>query len=69
MRGVVVTRPTLRALPLVAAWPLRAGEVTITLSAGQWDAVLHASYDAGFILLELDDDERPVRAYQKAATA
>jgi hypothetical protein len=59
-----VTRPDLRQIPLADGW-LKAGEVTVTMSVGQWDSILAASYDAGFVLLELDDDERPVRAYQK----
>jgi len=61
----LVTRPALRAIPLSEGW-LKTGEVTVTMSAGQWDAFLAASYEAGCVLLELDDDERPVRAYQKA---
>jgi hypothetical protein len=63
-----VTRPPLRPIPLANGW-LVAGNVTVTMSVGQWDALLAASYEAGFILLELDDDERPVAAYQKAAPA
>jgi hypothetical protein len=61
----VSTRPALRPIPLADGW-LKAGEVTVTMSTGQWDAVLQASYDAGFVLLELDEDERPVAAYQRA---
>jgi hypothetical protein len=64
----VTSRPILRAIPLADGW-LKAGEVTITMSVGQWDPTLANAYEAGFILLELDDDERPVRAYQKAAPA
>jgi hypothetical protein len=60
-----MTRPELRAIPLEDGW-LKSGEVTVTMSVGQWDSLLAASYEAGFVLLELDDDERPVRAYQKA---
>ena len=37
----------------------------MTMSVGQWDALLSAAYEQGWILLELDDDERPVRAYRK----
>ena len=59
-----MTRPELRAIPLAEGW-LKAGEVTITMSVGQWDSVLAASYEVGFVLLELDDDGAPVRAYQR----
>lgn len=61
----MTARPTLRRIPLSDGW-LKAGEVTVTMSTGQWDALLANAYEAGFILLELDDDERPVAAYQKA---
>ena len=37
----------------------------ITMSPGQWDALLSTAYDRGWTLLELDDDERPVAAYSK----
>jgi hypothetical protein len=58
-------RPTLRQIPLSEAVPLKSGEVTVTLSVGQWDAALETYYDQGCVLLELDDDEIPVRAYQR----
>lgn len=67
-RDTMTARPALRAIPLSEGW-LKAGEVTVTMSVGQWDLMLANAYEAGFILLELDDDERPVRAYQKAATS
>jgi hypothetical protein len=35
------------------------------MSIGQWDALLSAFYAQGAILLELDDEERPVAAYRK----
>jgi hypothetical protein len=35
------------------------------MSTGQWDTLLRAAYDQGWVLLELDDDERPVAAYQR----
>ena len=60
-----MTRPDLHQIPLATAVPLRAGEVTITMSAGQWDGLLAGAYEAGFVLLELDAHERPVRAYQR----
>ena len=62
-----MTRPALDEIPLSEALPLRGGEITVTMSRGQWDATLAAFYAAGAVLLELDAHERPVRAYQKAA--
>jgi len=46
---------------------LLPGSLTITMSIGQWDNVLKVSYEEGCILLELDDNEVPIRAYQKKA--
>ena len=37
----------------------------MTMSEGQWDGLLAAAYEHGWILLELDADERPMRAYRK----
>lgn len=59
------TRPRLRPIPLTEALPLRPATVTLTMSTGQWDALLQAAYDRGCVLLELDDEERPVHAYQR----
>jgi hypothetical protein len=39
----------------------------VTMSVGQWDPLLASAYALGWVLLELDADERPVRAYQKAS--
>lgn len=63
-----MTRPDLREIPL-ADGVLKAGEVTVTMSIGQWDVFLANSYEAGFILLELDENEEPVAAYQKASVS
>ena len=41
----------------------------MTMAEGQWDAMLAAGYQAGVVLLELDDNERPVRASRNAAFA
>lgn len=49
---------------------LNGGEaaVIVTMSQGQWDVLLSAAYAQGFLLLELDDDETPVRAFQQKTT-
>lgn len=39
--------------------------IIITMSTGQWDALLESAYDSGYILLELNEDQVPVKAYQK----
>jgi hypothetical protein len=42
-------------------------QAIITMSTGQWDGILAAAYDNGWVLLELDDNEQPFKAYQRAA--
>ena len=42
--------------------------VVITMSRGQWDKLLEAAYEKGHVLLELDRNEKPVKAYQMAVT-
>jgi hypothetical protein len=37
----------------------------VTMSPGQWDGILQAAYDTGWVLIEVDDAEIPVRAYRK----
>ena len=41
------------------------GARIVTMGIGQWDALLANAYERGWILLELDDNEKPVRAYRK----
>lgn len=56
----------LRPLPLGDLLPLgRPGQRVMTMGEGQWDGILSAAYEQGWTLLELDEDERPVRAYRK----
>ena len=43
--------------------------VTVTMSQGQWDRFLQAAYDAGHNLIEVDDNEMPVKAYRKKLDA
>lgn len=62
---MVTTRPKLREIPLASVWPIREKGVYATMSIGQWDGILQGAYNAGFVLLELDDDENPVKAYQR----
>ena len=45
------------------------GVVIVTMSTGQWDRVLANFYEAHCLLLELDEVERPVRAYRKPDAA
>jgi hypothetical protein len=57
-------RPGLRPVELAEVLPMRRGLCYATVSEGQaWDTLLQAAYDMDFVILELDEDERPVRAY------
>lgn len=58
----------LRPIPLAEAMDFAAAgrASVVTMSEGQWDGLLSAAYERGWILLELDADERPKRAYRKA---
>lgn len=68
--NITTNRPPLREVCLASVWPPRRGRAYVTLSEGQaWDAVLDACYAIGWVLLELNDDEHPVRAYQWHTTA
>lgn len=61
------TARDLRPFPLAEVLPLGSKPVIVmTMSEGQWDGILAAAYAAGYVLIELDDDERPMRAYRKA---
>jgi hypothetical protein len=40
--------------------------INITMNQGQWDGFLQAAYDAGYNLIELDENENPVRIYKKS---
>jgi hypothetical protein len=62
-------RPPLREVPLQSVLPFKHGQCYATMSPGQWDTALEAAYDLGFIMLELDDDEQPRRAYQRGSVA
>ena len=56
-------RPSLHSIPLSEV-QLLPGTVTLTMSIGQWDALLAEAYRRGHTLLELDNQERPVAAYR-----
>ncbi len=38
------------------------GGLCVTMSPGQWDALLDEAYRRGALLLEIDQNEQPVRA-------
>ncbi len=63
----------LRPIPLVEAVAALTGGVprarVMTMTVDQWDGLLSAAYTAGFILLELDATDRPVRAYRRTPAA
>ena len=64
-------RPELNKIPLEQAMTTllnrQPPSCLITMSIGQWDMLLSEAYRRGWILLELDDAELPVAAYQQGA--
>lgn len=60
-----MSRPKLFEIPLPE---IKAGGRYITMSEGQWDALLSEAYQRFWILIEVNEDERPVRAYQMQAS-
>jgi hypothetical protein len=65
MRNQYHRRPRLERTDLDEVLKFKPGTMVVTMSLGQWDVTLHAAYDAGCTLLELDDDEQPIAAYRK----
>src|SRR5262245_268539 len=64
----MTTNPSeLNTLPVDDVWPQKATNLYVTVSTGQpWDGLHRGAYDAGGIVLELNDNEEPVRAYREA---
>lgn len=63
-----MARPELTEIPLDAALDSLFGGTpggNMTMSIGQWDALLQEAYSTGWTLIELDDDEIPVKAYRR----
>ncbi|MCI0615273.1 hypothetical protein L0244_19960 [bacterium] len=60
-----MNRPNLNEIPLSDVLPLRRPELIVTMSEGQWDKLLEISYERGWILLEVNDDEQPIKAYRR----
>ena len=61
-------RPVLNEITLDGGTILKRGLI-VTMSVGQWDGLLATAYDRGATLLELDDDEMPIKAYRRKADA
>jgi len=62
-------RPELREIPLSEVLPIPAKpEIVITMSQNQWDRFLQNAYEHDCILLELNHNELPVKAYKRKAS-
>lgn len=59
-----MSRPPLNRIPLTEV-TFAPRTITLTMSQGQWDALLAEAYNRGHTLLELDEAERPVAAYRR----
>ena len=61
-----MTRPKLTE---VSMSQIKESRMVITMSPGQWDALLDEGYNRGALLLEIDQSEQPVKAYQRRIKA
>lgn len=62
-------RPRLDSTPIPRPFP-KQGEQYITVSPGQWDALIQSSYESGWTLLEIESVngiERIARAFKRRA--
>lgn len=44
---------------------IKESRLVITMSPGQWDGLLDEGYNRGALLVEIDQNEQPVKAYQR----
>jgi hypothetical protein len=58
-------RPKLNEIPLSSAVPIRQGTISMTIDVGAWDKWIENAYNMGSVLIEMDQHERPIRAFQK----
>ena len=58
-------RPNLNEIPLDSSWPLPSASMSMTIDMGAWDGIIEGAYNAGFVLIELDQHNRPIRAFQR----
>lgn len=65
--GIKIKRPALNETPISSA--INKGSFNVTMSTGQWDRFLQTAYDNGATLLEVDENEKPVKAYRKRMNA
>ena len=67
----MILQRDLHPFPVAEAMKALLGGVpqacVMTMGIQQWDGLLSAAYIAGFILLELDENEKPVRAFKKVS--
>ena len=62
-----MNKPKLNEVPLHTT--MSPSTINITMSSGQWDGLLQAAYLAGHNLIEVDENEIPVKAYRKLPDA
>lgn len=62
-------RPKLTAIPVATVWPPKPGQMTVTIEEGEWNIIIEICYAAGWVLIEVDEQEQVIRAYQKRPRA
>lgn len=61
-------RPVLNEIPLDSAMSCLTGGKSgtlMTMAPEQWDTLLLEAYENGWTILEVDTDEKPIRAFRK----
>ena len=59
-----MNRPNLNKIELKKVLQFKKG-IIITMLTGQWDKILEKIYEENGILLEVNEEEIPIEAYQK----
>jgi hypothetical protein len=59
-----MNRPNLNKIDLKKVLQFKKG-IIITMLTGQWDKILEKIYEENGILLEVNEEEIPIEAYQK----
>jgi len=62
--GLKLTRPILHEIPLTGLMPFKTSYVILDYP-GQWNDRASDYYEAGVILVEVDNEGKPAKAYRK----
>lgn len=58
-------RPRLTPVPVSLVWPPRPGQLTACMERGEWSILFSVFYEVGWVLIEVDEENQILHAYQK----